>query len=73
MAPRKGDTSPTVDSGSPGPAVDHRTDEAIIPHEALDPVYEAKAMILNRAVRGSRRLGFPGEVSPEPVVALQST
>ena len=73
MAPDKGDASPTVDSGSPGPAIDHRADEAIIPHDALDPVYEAKAKVLNHAVRRSRRLEPPGEVSPDPGVTLQNT
>lgn len=73
MAPDKGDTTPTGDSGSPGPAIDHRADEAIIPHDALDPVYEAKANVLNHAVRGSRHLDSRGKVSPDTGVALQST
>lgn len=30
------------------------TDEAILPAGTLDPVYEAKAKVLNRAVRASR-------------------
>lgn len=64
MAPRKGDTSPAEGSGSPGLTIDHRADEAIIPPDALDPIYEAKAKVLNRAVRGSRRFSSPGGSFP---------
>ena len=57
---QKTDTSPAEVLAST--AADHRADEAIIPHGALDPVYEAKARVLNRAVRVRRRPAPPSGV-----------
>lgn len=63
-ADKKGDESPAEVSGTPERAVDYRADEAIIPRGALDPVYEAKAKVLNRAVRVRRLLASPDRVPP---------
>ena len=63
-ADKKGDESPAEISGTPERAVDPRADEAIIPHGALDPVYEAKAKVLNRAVRVWRHLASPDHIPP---------
>lgn len=63
-ADKKGDESPAEVSGTPERALDPRADEAIIPHGALDPVYEAKARVLNRAVRVRRHLASPDGVPP---------
>ena len=64
MFSQKGDASPAVDSGSPERVTDPRADEAIIPAGALDPVYEAKAKVLNRAVCAQRHPASPARVPP---------
>ncbi|MBE3046922.1 hypothetical protein IMZ48_31215 [Candidatus Bathyarchaeota archaeon] len=72
MPPEKtGDASPAEGSASP---TEHAVligldeAEAIIPHGALDPVYEAKAKVINRAVR-ARPPGVPGRGPPIQVAA----
>lgn len=73
MPPKKGDASPAEGSASPERVVvESRDDEAIIPHGALDPVYEAKAKLLNRAVRVRRHLASPGHDSPVQVAVWRA-
>lgn len=68
-ADKKGDASPAEGSASPERVADVGFGEAIIPPGALDPVYEAKAKVLNRAVRARRHPAPPGRVPPIQVAA----